>query len=141
MRVFTTTATTPLLGIQSALYRRLNTDTTLRAMITGVFDEVPEGQTYPYVVIGEAWETPRNSHDGFGREVVTTVHVWSRYRGFAEGLRIAERIVTLVDHQELPVTGHIVDSIRHEFIQTLRDPEPEIRHVAIRFRVTTEQVM
>jgi hypothetical protein len=32
---------------------------------------------------------------------------------------------------------HVVT--RYEFAQTLRDPEPGIRHVVIRFRILTEQ--
>lgn len=132
-------ATTPLLPIQVALYSRLSTDETLRSLVTGVLDEVPEQQAHPYVVIGESWESTRNSHDGFGREVVTSVHVWSRFRGFSQALTITDRIITLVDHQELPIPGHTVISTRHEFTQTLRDPDPEIRHVVARFRITTEQ--
>jgi hypothetical protein len=117
----------------------LNSDSELRALVTGIFDEVPEGQVHPYVVLGEAFETPDNTHDTFGREVVITLHTWSRYRGYAEVLRITDRIITLLDHQPLSITGHNVIAVRHEFAQTLRDPDPEIRHVPIRFRVVTEQ--
>ncbi|MGH3599812.1 MAG: DUF3168 domain-containing protein [Pseudonocardiaceae bacterium] len=134
-----TSAQTPLLLIQAAIFSRLTADVTLAGLVTGVFDEVPEDAAHPYVVVGEAIETPRNAHAQFGREVVVTLHVWSRYRGFAQAITIVNRITALLDQQPMSIAGHAVVSVRHEFTQTLRDPDPEIRHVPIRFRVTTEQ--
>lgn len=135
-----TTPATPVPYIQAAIYARLTGDATLTGLVTGVFDDVPEKQAHPYVVLGEAIETPRNWHGGFGREVVETLHVWSRSRGFSQGLAIAQRITTLLDHQPMTLAGgHLVVSVRHELTQTLRDPDPEIRHLPVRFRLTTEQ--
>lgn len=134
-----TTARTPLLEIQQAVYQRASADSALAALVTGVFDDVPESQAHPYVKLGEAMETPRNTSTEFGREVVITLHVWDRYRGFARCLAIADRLTQLFDHQPMTVAGHRVVSVRHEFNQTLRDPDPEIRHVPVRFRITTEQ--
>lgn len=134
----TDTATTPLLPVQQAFYDRMTGDPTLMAM-AGVWDYVPENASHPYVVLGEAIETPRNAHGEFGRETVETLHVWSRSRGFSEALTILSRLVELFDHQPLTVDGQDMISVRYEFSQALRDPDPEIRHIPIRFRVTTEQ--
>lgn len=130
------TTTRPMAGIQTAIFERLAADDELGA---AVFDHVPEGAPYPYVVIGEAIETPNNWHGGHGRDTTVNLHVWSRQRGFSEANRIADRITQLLDHQPMTVPGHAVISVRHEFSQTLRDTDPEIRHVPIRFRITTEQ--
>lgn len=135
----TITVADPLLDIQQGIYRRLTGDAALGLLVTGIFDEVPEGQTYPYVVLGEVIATPRNAHGSFGREVVATLHVWDRFRGYSRGLAIMNRVVALLDHQPLTLAGHVVVSVRFEFSQTLRDPDPEIRHIPVRFRVTTEQ--
>ena len=40
-------------ALQERIYSTLNGDSTLGALITGVFDGVPDGQTLPIVVIGE----------------------------------------------------------------------------------------
>jgi hypothetical protein len=40
-------------ALQEALYTRLNDDSTLGALITGVYDGVPADTTLPTVVIGE----------------------------------------------------------------------------------------
>lgn len=135
-----TTPDTPLGPIQEAVYGVLAADAALGGLVSGVFDEVPETAAYPYVVIGEALEQPDNRHGTFGRQTVITLHVWSKSRGFAEGNAIASRVVALLDHQPLTVVGrhHVVT--RYEFSQTLRDPEPHVRHIPIRFRILTEQL-
>ena len=135
----TLTARSPLLPLQTAMYQRMVADDTLMGMVSGVFDDVPEGQAKPYVVIGEAIETPRNNHGQFGRETVVTLHIWSEHAGFSEALNIQNTTVELFDHQPLSVDGQHVVSVRYEFSQPLRDPDPHIRHGVIRFRVTTEQ--
>lgn len=135
------TSPLPLLGVQSALYARLTGDATLMGLATGVYDFVPETAVYPYIVIGEAIETPDNAHDRFGRQTVPTLHVWDQYRGFKRVLEIGSRINALLDHQPLTITGlaHVVT--RYEFGQPLTDPEPpgDIRHLILRYRIVTEQ--
>ncbi|MET9516386.1 DUF3168 domain-containing protein [Streptomyces sp. NPDC002994] len=135
------TAPALMLPVQQALYARLTGDAALMDTITGVYDYVPEADVYPFVVIGEAVETPDNRHGGFGRQTVVTLHVWTQHRGHSKGLAIAAKITGLLDHQPLtiPAMDHIVT--RFEFSQTLTDPEPpgDIRHVVLRYRVVTEQ--
>ncbi|MEV1006130.1 DUF3168 domain-containing protein [Streptomyces sp. NPDC049881] len=136
-----TVPTSPALPVQRALYARLNGDDELSGLVSGVHDGAPEPAPYPFVVLGEAMETPDNSHSGYGRQTVVTLHVWSRARGFAEGHGIAVRLVQLLDHQPLAVEGHHHIVTLYEFMQTLTDPEPpgDIRHVVLRFRVRTSQ--
>ncbi|MGW2985461.1 DUF3168 domain-containing protein [Streptomyces goshikiensis] len=135
------TAPTALGPVQLAVYTRLTDDDALMALITGVYDYVPENVAFDYVTIGEATEVPDNRHGGFGRETTVSLHVWSRYRGHARGLRIAARVTELLDHQPLAVAGLHHVSTRFEFSQTLTDPEPpgDIRHIPMRFRIVTEQ--
>lgn len=137
----TTPAPSPMLPVQSAVYARLKNDATLTSMIRGVYDFVPEDEAYPFVVIGEAIETPDNRHGGFGRETVITLHVWSRYQGYAQALRIGARVTALLDHQPLAIEGSDHIATRFEFSQTLTDPEPpgDIRHLVLRYRIATEQ--
>lgn len=134
-------APAPMLAVQSAVYARLKGDATLTGMISGVYDYVPETAAYPFVVIGEALETPDNRHGGFGRQTVITLHVWSRYQGYAQVLRIGARVTELLDHQPLTIPGLSWIATRFEFSQTLTDPEPpgDIRHLVLRYRVVTEQ--
>jgi hypothetical protein len=68
----------PALAVQRAIYRTLAEDDELQSLVSGVFDDVPEGTEFPYVVIGEGTLLPDNYLTGFGREVRVTLHVWSR---------------------------------------------------------------
>ena len=125
--------------IHRAIYARLTGDPELSGMVTGVWDDVPEDADWPYVTIGESIESPDNTHGGFGRDVVATLHVWTKYAGTSQGARIGNRIVGLLDQQPLDIAGHTHIFTRFEFMQSLRDPDPRIRHVVLRFRVATEQ--
>ncbi|WP_289009511.1 DUF3168 domain-containing protein [uncultured Thermomonospora sp.] len=127
--------------VQAAYYARLTGDDELISMISGVYDYVPEDAAYPYVVIGEGTEIADNQHGEFGRQTTQTLHVWSRYRGFAQGLAIANRIVELLDHQPLIIAGLRHIATRLEFMQTLTDPAApgDLRHIPIRFRTITGQ--
>ncbi|MFJ2707853.1 DUF3168 domain-containing protein [Streptomyces sp. NPDC087428] len=131
----------PMLPVQGAIDARLRGDTELMGMVDGLYDYVPETCQYPFIVTGEALETPDDRHGSFGRQTVVTLHVWSQYRGYAQALRIGARVTALLDHQPLTVPGlaHIVT--RYEFAQTLTDPEPpgDIRHLVLRYRVVTEK--
>ena len=132
---------TPYAGltpVQAAMYQRMTSDDLLMSMVEGVYDEVPEGAAFPYVAFGGAMELADNAHGQWGRVTVITLDVWSAYPGFAEVNAITYRLQELFDEQPLPATGCRVVAVRHEFGQTLRDPEkPHLRRATTRFRVTT----
>lgn len=133
----------PINPLQVAIYERLTGDATLSALVDGVYDQVPEELPRDYVRIGDHLSTPDNDLTSFGREVTETLHIWTRRRGNKLGQDIAARVVELLDHQHRALSvlleGHRVVSIRCEFDQALPDPNPEIRHHVLRFRITTEQ--
>jgi hypothetical protein len=127
-----------LLTVQTAMYSLLTANTPLMATITGVFDEVPAGQLFPYVTIGLGVEVAHNTLEHMGRDLICRLSVWSVGTGFAEGLTIADLVVKALDNQPLAVgTG---SSWRCQFddIHTLRDADGFTRHVAISFRVGTQ---
>lgn len=124
----------PAAGVQKALYQRLT------AAGLAVYDHVDETAEGVYVTIGEiSTESARNAHDRFGRDTTVWVHVWDRQRTWDRANAAADDVVRLVDHQPMTVPGHHVVSVKFEFGQNFWDEDPEIRHVALRFRVTTEQ--
>jgi hypothetical protein len=131
---------TALLAVQAAVFNTLNGDTALSAL-AGVHDHVPEGETYPYVVVGEGVETPDNTHDNFGSRVAATLHIWSHYRGYAEALQILGHLMRLLDHQDLEVLGRGFVACRHDQTVTMRDPDPDVRHVVVRFAFDTYQTL
>lgn len=128
------------LPAQAGVRTALLADVPLMGLVKGVFDWVGEKQAYPYIVIGEAVETPANAHDRHGSEVLETLHIWDQNRGFAQSLTIAARVIQALDHTPLAIEGHVHRWTRFVSLQTLIDPEPpgDIRHVPMTFRIGTE---
>ncbi|CAM5626641.1 hypothetical protein SMICM304S_06791 [Streptomyces microflavus] len=125
--------------IQRALHAVLSGDEPLADLIAGVYDYLPEDVDYPFVVIGEAIETPDNSHDRFGRQTVITLHTWDEYRGYFRVQRIGARLVALLDHRR---HHRRPGPRRHrfEFGQTLTDRRrPATSPPGLAYRVVTEQ--
>lgn len=127
----------PLNELQAKLYSLLSTG----LAPTPVYDYVPESAPVDYVTLGESFSTPDNDHSVFRWQIVHTLHVWSRSRGWKRPQQIATDISEALDHQrsQLDFPGYHCVSIRLEQVLTLRDPDPEIRHVPVQFRITMEQ--
>lgn len=128
------------LPVRDAVRSVLLADALLSGMLHGVLDSVPENQAFPYIALGDVVETPADAHDRFGSETLLTLHVWSRYRGFAQALTIAARVRQVLDHAPLTIPGHRWTWTRFVSLQTLTDPEPpgDVRHVPMTFRIGTE---
>lgn len=127
----------PLLPIQRALFELLDAELSVPVM-----DFALEDEPYPYVMIGEATEVPDNAHDRYGSDTTHTLHIWTEFEGWSQGLEIEAEIRRLLDHRKeaLAVDGFWVVTIRREMIRTLRDPNPRLRHVPVTYRVITEQL-
>ena len=122
-------------ALQEAIYARLNNDSTLTSTYgASVFDEVPEGSSYPYVTIGESTALDYSTNDVNGSEQTLTLHVWSQYRGSKETKNILDRLHDLLHNYSLSVTGANLINLRLEFSDLLRDPDGITRHGVVRFR-------
>ena len=151
-----TTSKAPESPLQRAIVARLRGDATLAGLLASVknvtpavpavVDEVKEGQAYPYVRVGDHLSTPAGDLTSFGRQVTATLHVWTKANSMGPGQTIADRVVALLDHQHAALSellaplGHRCVLIHWQFGQALDDPDPEIRHHVIRFRVETAQL-
>jgi uncharacterized protein DUF3168 len=152
----TITMHSPITAIQKVIVAILRADATLAGLLApikgitpatpAVVDQPPEGQTKPYIRVGDNLSIPDHDHTSAGREVTVTLHVWTKERSSKPGQTIADRVTELLDHQvasfsaALEALGHRCVSIRQEFDQALEDPDPEIRHHVLRFRVQTQQL-
>lgn len=141
--------------LQRAVVARLRADVTLAGRLAkvkgtvstpAVVDEVREGQAYPYVRVGDHLSVPDNTLTSFGRQITETIHVWTQAGSMGPGQDIADDVVRLLDHQDralsalLAAYGQECVRISYEYGQALDDPDPEIRHHVLRFRVETAQL-
>ena len=122
-------------ALQEAIYTRLSNDSTLTSTHgASVYDEVPEGSSFPYVTIGETTTVDYSTKDSIGSDQTLMLHVWSQYRGAKETKNIMDRLHDLLHDYSLSVTGANLINLRYEFSDLIRDPDGITRHGVIRFR-------
>lgn len=115
--------------------------TTLSGSVNGmdganvpVFDDVPEGTEYPYVVIGEETAANNGTKTLDGIEHTLTIHAWSRYRGRREIKEIMQSVYENLHNTDISVSGASLVNIRQEFNTTLAETDGITRHGVMRFR-------
>jgi hypothetical protein len=132
-------------AIQTAIYERLSAYAPLTAVITGVYDDVPQAAdagsnaAFPYVTIGDdtlnEWDTDTEQ----GADTTITIHSWSRARGRKEIKAIQGHIYDALHRYELPVTGHHLIACDWEASESLLDPDGRTRHGISRFRIVLQK--
>lgn len=141
----TTETIDPCQAVQVAVRAVLLDRAALVALIgENVWDEPPEDHdwTRGYVHIGEATTIPDGTHGGQGRQVVETIHSWAKARSAEPVNAIGAEVVAALDLQADVISAACSVTVwmaHHEFSQTLRDPNREIRHRIDRFRFYTTQ--
>ena len=119
--------------LQTAIYSRLNGDSTLTGT-AGIYDEVQEGNAYPFITLGEETVINYDTKDLAGGEFTVNIHVWSQYKGSKETKTLMDRIHTLLHDYSLSVSGFNVINSRFEYSDIMRDPDGVTRHGVMRFR-------
>ena len=133
---------TSLLEVQTAIMAKCTGDATLMAMITGVFDfgAVVEGQTFPYITIGDAMETPLNAFGRRGYMAQHSVHIWDNSLGFDTCLRILDRLNTLLDQTKLTLSSQSNVFCLYNGCHLLNDPGIyDIRHVPVKYDIFSQE--
>ncbi len=128
--------------LQQAVYGALTGDAgvqTLLGVPARVFDHVPQGSDFPYLVIGEATTGPFDTMTEPGMEHRLAIHSWSRHRGLKETKQIMAAVVDTLDQKSLSLSGHALILLRFEFGATLLDPDGLTRHGVQRFRALTQK--
>ena len=119
----------PLSPLQKAIYERLTTNTGRT-----IYDYVPSGAAYPYVVIGEDTATDWSTKQKHGEEVTSTLHIWSQYRGKAEVKEIASEIQSAMINPLSLEDGWQAVSCELDMFRILDDPDGITKHGVLRFR-------
>lgn len=126
--------------IQKAVFAALTADAALSALITGIFDEVPESQPFPYVVVGEATSYTQDTFANRVRSNTLYIHIWSRYKGNEEVLNIQDNVDRILDRSNLVMNGWVTIMCFSEFAETVKDPDGITRHALVRYRIEVETV-
>lgn len=124
-----------LLPVQRAIFAALTADATLPGKVVGIFDQVPDGTGFPYIVIGEATEALADTQDHDGRDITCTLHVWSQAKGFTECLSLAQDLNRILHHQILPLVGASWIYCSCELLEPMHDPDGITRHAVLQYRL------
>ena len=123
--------------LQSAVYSGLNVSAITSTLSCGVYDEVIEGNSYPFITLGEETAIDYSTNNLVGAETTINIHVWSRYKGSKETKEILDKIHDLLHDVNLSVTGVNLINLRFEYSDIMRDPDGITRHGVMRFRAIT----
>ena len=118
------------LELQKSIYTRLNNGASY-----SVFDDVPQDQAKPYIVVGDDTLIEYDSDGNTGFECTITIHTWSDYQGMAQIKTMQGEIYNLLHRAEFSVIGYNLINCTFEFADSFLDSNGVTRHGVQRFRV------
>jgi len=124
-----------------AIYDRLAADVPLMAAISGIYDPAPEGQSLPYLTIGEGTARDWSAKDFSGQEHLVDIHVWSGKPGGGEVRTLADQVASLLADQNFVLAGHQLVGLKFIFFENFFEGDGEVRHGILRFRARTIQTL
>lgn len=129
---------TATLHLQKAIYQRLSSDTILQAMVSGIYDEVPEGSPLPFVHLGDDTVNPYDTKLSYGEDNTVTIHVYAPGPGKTLTKQILAVVLESLTAAPLEIgEGFIFDGIEREQLEVF--PDNEAYHGVCRFRIYIRQ--
>ena len=124
-------------ALQSSIYTALNVSAITTTLACGVYDEVVEGNSYPFITLGEETAIDSSTNNLVGAETTINIHIWSRYKGSKQTKQIMDKVHDLLHDVSLTVSGVNLINLRFEYSDIMRDPDGITRHGVMRFRAIT----
>lgn len=127
-------------GVLAAVYTALNVSG--MTALAPVYNDVPQGQAFPYVYITVSSETRMDAMQAPGKSVLVEVHAYSQYAGDLEAATLVSKAVELLHYQTLTVSSHTLIACQYE--QTYDPGSTDVngvktRHLVALFRVEAMQ--
>jgi uncharacterized protein DUF3168 len=126
-----------VLELQTAVQYRLLADTTLMAMITGVFDAAPERQAPPYITYGDHISEPFATFGHWNARVTFMLDIWSEATGKEECYRILSEVVRILvttpTNPPLTLTDYGQAGMHFDWSTTIYESDFALWHMPARF--------
>lgn len=114
-----------LLEVQQALLQACRANGDLTAKVSGVFEHTPFDSSLPYIVIGEATETPLNTFEQQSLEVQSTIRIYSDEQGYSEAYDILQSLTNGLRHVDLPMQHFELVSLDYQSGAAVVEDIPE----------------
>jgi hypothetical protein len=139
MATTTKTGTGPVL---TAIYNALNVTAIVTTLGCGVYETIiPQGSSFPCLRISTPSAVPWDTVGAAGKERVVQVHVFGSIAAYESGFQvnaICDKVVELLQHQALTVSGHLLAALQYE--QDTEGADEEINGIQIVHRVVSFRV-
>ncbi len=147
------------LELQKGMVTALRANTALTTLLaslrtsatdTGIYDAVPQGGIFPYIVVGEGTESGEPTFDKDGHRIFAAVEVWSSdgesttattgAAGYRQALSIADLVTGCIMDDSITVSNHDVAVIGVLSVDKQRNDEvpPYLRTVIPTFDILLE---
>jgi hypothetical protein len=133
--------TDALFAVQQAVFNALDASAEVQSLLGAppqIYDHVPPGVTFPYVVYGQAHITPYDTKTETGFEQIITLNIWSRYRGSKETRAIFQALYDTLHRATLSVVGEVFLSCEFHSADFSLDMDGLTYHAAARFSIITQ---
>jgi hypothetical protein len=123
-------------NLQQTIYEVLAHDILLQELNVGIFDEVPENEPFPFIVLGDTITQPFDIFEQTDHEATFLLHIFDQDFGMKYLETIMDQIDVLFDKQTLPLAEpyHCV-SCRQESAQVMRESDGLTRHGTMRYKI------
>lgn len=122
-------------ALYAAVYAALSAAPSIGA---GVYDAVPQDAAYPHIEIAGGSAVDWSAQQLPAEESTIEIHVWSRYRGYAEARALLAEVKSRLHERALDMTGARFIDCRFEDSELFTDADGLTRHGVIRFRAWTK---
>jgi hypothetical protein len=93
----------------------------------------------PYITIGNLESVPFTTMGREGENVLATLHVWTRTRGFKAGNTILNRVNQCIGNHALSVSGYSLARSLFERSLNVPDPVSDVEHIVATYRVWLQE--
>jgi hypothetical protein len=128
-------------ALQQAVFASLAANEDIKDIVDDpprIFDSVPRGVQFPYIVIGDDKESDFSTATEKSSEHQLTVHVWSRAPGLKQSRVAASAVIAALDGAALDVAGFALIDLRWLTTDTTRESDGETIHAQLKFRAVLE---
>jgi Protein of unknown function (DUF3168) len=133
--------TDALFNSQAAIYNALAANDTIQSLLGSpprLYDHVPPGAVFPYMVFGAIAVQPYDTKTEIGFEQIITLDIWSRYRGSKEAKDILQAAYDALHRAILSVSSEVFLLSEFHSAELVLESDGITYRAAARFSLITQ---